>query len=138
MGSRTSKTPGNQGRVLVVDDEEAIRCLWSEFLSSLGYDVGAVDTGIAALAAVKERRPDAVILELELPGSAVAGADVLKAIRREVPVIVVSGDIRFGLSRDMMTQGAFDVLDKPVNLQDLARAVNAAVALGRRGRSLRE
>lgn len=138
MGNNTPKTSSSRGHVLVVDDEEEIRSLWSEFLTSLGYEVEAVATGVAALTAAKERRPDTVVLDLHLPGGAIDGPDVLKVIRREIPVIVVTGDVRLGLSHEMVAAGAFDVIDKPVDLQDLARAVGAAVAVGRRGRPPRE
>lgn len=77
-------------RILVVDDEPAIRRTLRTNLLARGYDVVAVETGEEALRCVAEHTPDLVILDLMLPG--LSGLDVCHALRAEsaVPILVLS------------------------------------------------
>ncbi|NTU60807.1 MAG: response regulator [Caldiserica bacterium] len=79
--------------VLVVDDEIAIAKLIMFVLESNGYDVRIAADGEAAIDAIKERKPDLIVLDLMLP--TISGFDVLQNIRQEMgitnlPVIVLT------------------------------------------------
>jgi CheY-like chemotaxis protein len=71
-------------RVLIVDDEPDIRDVLNEHLLREGYVVETTSTGAAAIGAVRERTPDAVLLDLNMPG-VLDGRAVLGAIAGEVP-----------------------------------------------------
>jgi CheY-like chemotaxis protein len=90
---------GNDGRVpepkrvLVVDDEDAIRLTVADALDMEGYDVITATNGAEALAQVRTARPDAIVLDLMMP--VMNGWEFLEACRREelcagTPVLVMS------------------------------------------------
>ena len=114
-------------RVLIVDDEPGIREVLSEHLRQEGYVVETMATGAAAIAAVRERVPDAVLLDLNMPG-ALDGRAVLDAIGREVPVIVITAITDVNDARAQLQGGAFDFVSKPCRLDHISEVVAAAVA----------
>lgn len=75
--------PNNLGRVLVVDDEAAIRRSLSGILADEGYDTALAEDGERALACVRERAPDVVLLDIAMPGR--DGIAVLEDLRRSHP-----------------------------------------------------
>lgn len=116
-------------RVLVIDDEETIRELLAEFLALRGYEVAQAGTAVAGLTAARERSPDVVLLDLNLPGS-MSGVEALRTLARSTPVIVVSGTQDAELARTTLQQGAFDYVTKPFNLGRVADVVGAAILHG--------
>ncbi len=78
-----------RGRVLIVDDEQSIRCMACKMLSRMGFDAQVADGGEQALAYLKDqgRSVSLVLLDLTMPG--MSGLEVLKAIRRDWPGIRV-------------------------------------------------
>ena len=78
-------TPG-QRRVLVVDDEPAIRTCLTVLLESVGYDVDVAEDGIEALLLMSKNTPDIIISDLNMPG--MSGVDLLSEIRRRSPQVV--------------------------------------------------
>ena len=83
--SLTMATPG-QRRVLVVDDEPAIRSCLTILLESVGYDVDAAEDGIEALLLISKNTPDIIISDLNMPG--MSGVDLLSEVRRRFPQVV--------------------------------------------------
>ena len=80
--------------VLVVDDEASVRTLISRSLRECGYRTIEASDGVDALRLVKEKRPDAVVLDIELP--ALDGKTILHSLRADpelspVPIIGMSG-----------------------------------------------
>jgi len=75
--------------ILVVDDEGDIRDLISGILSDEGYETRAAGDSEAALAAVRARRPQLVILDIWLQGSKLDGIQVLDVLKREQPDLPV-------------------------------------------------
>jgi two-component system, OmpR family, phosphate regulon response regulator PhoB len=109
-------------RVLVVEDDRRVQKLISWRLEADGHRVHAVDDGTLALAALERRRPDVLILDLNLPG--VPGLDVLRGAEG-TPTIIVSArtseqDRILGLDA-----GADDYLVKPFSPDELAARVRA-------------
>ena len=83
----------NDHYVLVVDDDPNVRMLVSDALTLLGYETLTARTGAEALEIVRQRPPDAMILDLMMPG--MTGFSVLVSLRqaaggRDIPVIVLS------------------------------------------------
>src|SRR3546814_14086607 len=80
--------------ILIVEDEADIRMLIGGILSDEGYQTRAAGDSASALAAVRTRQPNLVILDVWLEGSEHDGIDLLRIIREEhplVPVVMISG-----------------------------------------------
>ena len=105
-------------RVVVADDSSMMRHIVSSSLSRAGVQiVGSAANGDEALAACDRERPDALMLDLSMPG--LDGIGVLRALRRQgrstMPVIVVSAfsPTQGARAVDALAEGAFDLVAKP-------------------------
>lgn len=123
------QTVASPRRVLVVDDEPLVRWSVSETLTEHGFQV--VETGDASGArrAVREARPgfDAVLLDLQLPDS--RDLSLLRALRTMAPGTPLILMTAFGspeLVKDATALGAYRVVDKPFEIEDLAHVVSDA------------
>ena len=106
---------GHPARVLSVEDDPVIRQSIAAWLANEGYDVVEAEDGIAALRAVRELRPDVVLLDLGIPG--ISGDAVLERIAQEspeMPVVVVSGRAEIGDAINAFKLGAWDYITKPI------------------------
>jgi CheY-like chemotaxis protein len=108
--------PGDEGAVIVVaEDHEDIRYVLKRSLERAGHRVVAAADGAAALAAVREHRPDLVVTDVDMPH--MTGLDLCRAIRaddelRHIPVVVASGSLLPGDGRAEQA-GASATLLKP-------------------------
>lgn len=112
-------------RVLVVDDEPTVRDVLSAYLDRSGFDVTQVADGASALEAIRDLRPDLVVLDLMLPE--IDGLTVLNEIRRtgNVPVILLTAlteeaDRVLGLE-----MGADDYVVKPFSPREVTARARA-------------
>jgi two-component system KDP operon response regulator KdpE len=113
-------------RILVVDDEPAIRRTLRTNLLARGYDVVAVETGEEALSYVAEHGfPQLVILDLMLPG--LTGLEICRKLRAEssVPVLVLSARGEERSKVRALDLGADDYLTKPFGMDELLARVRA-------------
>ncbi|HEU5162529.1 MAG TPA: sigma-54 dependent transcriptional regulator [Thermoanaerobaculia bacterium] len=107
-------------RILLVDDEPAVRFGIQKFLQSNGYDVEAVDTCERAEGAFVLQRPAAVVVDYMLPdGNALELLPRFKALDASVPVIVLTGHGTIDLAVRAIKEGADQFLTKPVELPSL-------------------
>ena len=117
----------SSGLVLVVDDEPQILRALQTNLRGAGYEVITAATGESALAEAAMRPPDAIILDLVLPGK--SGTDVCRELRvwSDVPVIVLSavGDERAKVAA--LDAGADDYVTKPFGIDELLARLRAAL-----------
>jgi len=107
-------------RVLVVEDETDLGEVFSEFLSELGHQPVLVRSAEAALGKLQSERPDAIILDIHLPG--MSGLDFLqlRPVREAgLPIVAVSGVATESQARECLRLGALDFVGKPVPLQRL-------------------
>src|ERR1700722_644378 len=114
-------------RTLVVDDEPVARRVLREELESIGdvEIVGEADNGLSALEQIAARRPDLVLLDLQMPG--MGGLDVVRKIRggeRLPAIVIVTAYDRYAL--EAFEAGAVDYLLKPIGQERLAEAVERA------------
>ncbi|MFZ5482266.1 MAG: response regulator [Myxococcota bacterium] len=119
-------------RVLVVDDDPAIRELLGEYLRGRGLDVSETSSGTTAIAALTVSRVDAVVVDLKLGD--VDGIEVVRAASAcDPPVATVAitgfGDVEAAIAT--MKAGASDLVLKPFSLRDLWAALDAAMAHAR-------
>jgi two-component system, NtrC family, nitrogen regulation response regulator NtrX len=101
-------------RVLVIDDESAIRDSLKMTLEYEGYEVLGAATGQEGLSLAEREAPDLVLLDVKMPG--MDGIEVLERLRSmndSVPVIVVSGHGTISTAVDATKKGAFDFIEKP-------------------------
>jgi len=114
-------------RVLVIDDEPAIRRLLKTSLAAESYDVIEASTGEEGWATFARSKPDVVLLDLGLPD--IDGREVIRRIRGAglTPVIVLSirGDERGKV--EALDLGADDYVTKPVGMDELNARLRAAV-----------
>ncbi|WP_221791960.1 sigma-54-dependent transcriptional regulator [Aquisediminimonas sediminicola] len=115
--------------ILVVDDEADIRDLVSGVLEDEGYTVRTAADSDAALAAVDERRPSLVLLDVWLHGSRLDGMDLLdelKARDASLPVLVISGHGNIDTAVAAIRRGATDFIEKPFEAERLLYMVERA------------
>ena len=115
-------------RILIVDDEAAIRSSLLESLTAEGYDAEIAESGEEALARCHGAIFDLVITDLRLPG--VDGLEILKALRNQgnaTPVIMMTayGDMETAL--EAMDSGAYKFIPKPFKLGEIKKHVRAAL-----------
>ena len=118
------------GHVLVVEDDEAVRKLTSDFLSRLGYQVTAAGDGAEALAVIKEQRiePDLVLTDVIMP--IMNGKELVDHLRQRRPylkVIYMSGYTERIIAQTMDLDSDTLLIEKPFNLNDLAAKIHQLV-----------
>jgi DNA-binding response OmpR family regulator len=124
----TGAGAGKGGRILVVDDEPMVRDTLGQVLVDEGYVVDTAVDGEDALDRVQAARPDAILLDLMMPG--MNGRQFLQALRNEpayaqVPVLIMTAV--HGLEVNLATIGASEVVEKPFQVEDLLNKVALAV-----------
>lgn len=115
-------------RILVVDDEAAIREILSRLLRREGYDTVVAADGDEALTLIKRESPDLVLLDIQMPG--LDGIEALRQIKkldRDLPVVMVTSDGRVPQVVASVRAGAHDYVVKPFAHADAIRAVRNAI-----------
>jgi DNA-binding response OmpR family regulator len=117
----------NTGKILVVDDEEAIRFFMADSLAEEGWDVTESDSGEAALVALSEERYDIILLDLRMPG--IDGLVVMQEVKKQWPetmIIIMTGYASIDSAIEAVRHGAFDYLRKPCTTSDVIDCVKRA------------
>jgi len=129
--------------ILIIDDEANIRRMVGALLGAVGYLVREAPDGTAGAAAAAEREPDAVLLDLMMPGTmdGMATLTALRARYPDLPVVMMSG--RAGLSDAVKATklGAYHFLEKPLTPEGVLLALRSALELRqarREAKTLRE
>jgi two-component system nitrogen regulation response regulator NtrX len=120
--------------ILVVDDEADIRELISGILQDEGYETRLARDSDAALAALADRRPSLIILDIWLQESTLDGLDLLTVIRErhpEMPVVIISGHGNIETAVSAIKRGAYDYIEKPFNADRLILVVGRALEASR-------
>lgn len=133
--ARTARQqPTGTARLVLVDDDQALRLALQELLVDAGYDVvGEADDGAAGLAVIGEVRPDLVLLDLRMPG--LGGVEVARQLRQrspEVRVIMFSAYADLGLQSILADLGVSAYLTKGCPYRRIVAAIETALAEGRR------
>jgi CheY-like chemotaxis protein len=116
-------------RVLVVDDEQVLRDLYSEVLSEAGYSVMTAASGVAALALVAAQPFDLVVTDYRMEG--MDGIELVRRLKRarsQMPVILLTSHIGPTTALEALRAGAFWYLTKPVEVDTLIGKAGEALA----------
>ena len=114
-------------KVLLVDDEEEFVKALAERLRMRDLRSDTVLDGEGALSFVEYQEPDVMVLDLKMPG--IDGMEVLRQVRKAYPniqVIILTGHGTERHEEEAKRLGAFDYLEKPVNLDVLVKKMKAA------------
>ena len=120
--------------ILLVDDDDTLSALLSEYLQADGFDVETLNNGEAAIARLLQTDEfDTVVLDIMMPG--LSGLDVLRNVRakRQVPILMLTGrgdDIDRIVGLEM---GADDYLTKPCNPRELSARIRAIIRRTQQG-----
>lgn len=106
--------------ILLVEDEDGLRHIFTLALERAGFQVYAASNGTEALAYLARTSPDLVVTDLSMPE--VTGADLVQQMARDsglarVPIVLMSG------VSDSSVPSGYPLLEKPFGLQDLVRVV---------------
>jgi two-component system, NtrC family, nitrogen regulation response regulator NtrX len=114
--------------ILVVDDDKEIRSWLKTTLEYSRYEVHSVENGPAALAQIENITPDLVLLDIKMPG--MDGLVVLQKIKEkhlDLPVVMISGHGTIETAVEATKHGAYDFLQKPLDLGKLMIVVRNAL-----------
>ena len=100
-------------KVLIIDDDPVLTDMLASVLPAKGFEVSVAHSGLEGLKAVRQLEPDAIILELMMPG--MSGWRICKEIRSfsQIPILVLSSVIDADGVMQAMEEGANDYLVKP-------------------------
>jgi putative two-component system response regulator len=121
--------PGVIARVLVVDDEAAIRMALSRFLKMRGFHAVPVASGAAALEAMQQQHFEAMVCDVRMPG--MTGLELIPPVLAREPdlaIVMLSAVNDAVTASTALARGAANYLVKPIELADLHRAVVEALA----------
>ena len=123
-------------KVLIIDDEKDICFLISEILKDEKYLTYSAVNSSEAISFFNKYNPDLVILDVWLSNSNLDGIEILKEfkkIKKNIPVIIISGHGTVDLAVSAIKNGAYDFLEKPFNSDKLIilskRAIESSVLL---------
>ena len=140
-GASPGDASSKRSRILVVDDDEGVRRAIIRALERDGLEVESASTGEAGLAAFDTRMPEAVLLDVQMPGA--TGFEICEAMRRrpggaEVPIVIMTGDDDEESIRQAYDVGATDFLTKPIQPLILQHRVRYLRRAGRTLEALRQ
>ena len=122
---RQTMTPSS--RILIVEDDVAVREMLAEYLRTHGYEVAEVDRGVAMREAVETVLPDVVLLDVNLPGE--DGFTLARFLREryDVGIIIVSAATEIADRVAGLEIGADDYVGKPFDLRELRARVKSVI-----------
>ncbi len=120
--------------ILIVDDEADIRELVAGILDDEGYKTRVAHDSNSALAAIAERRPSMIILDIWLMGSDLDGLDLLNVIKEQhpdLPVVIISGHGNIETAVTAIKRGAYEYIEKPFKVDRLSLVVSRCLEAAR-------
>jgi two-component system KDP operon response regulator KdpE len=132
-GHNREATPNKpEGKLLVVDDDPAVRRTLHTTLYSLGFDIGEAGTGEEAVALCRIVRYEAVLLDINMPGK--GGIDTCRELRRLLPrlaILMLSVSDDHERKIEALEAGADDYVTKPFHMRELTARIRAALRRSR-------
>jgi DNA-binding response OmpR family regulator len=132
--SATLNTPisglplASMGRILVIEDDSALRKVLGRLFSSEGYEVDVAPDAVCGLERLRQRTPAAVVLDLPRPGS--SGCDLCKKIANLIPglpLVILSGSSDVADKVLLLEMGADDYVTVPFSPRELVARLRALI-----------
>lgn len=123
MEQEDNKLIKGKGNILIIDDEEMIRSVYSKMLNLLGYDVLSANNGFEGIKIFEENKSeiDVVILDLNMPEmDGEVAFEKLKFIKPEIKIILATGFAINGTVQMLLDKGADGYIKKPFTIQELS------------------
>src|SRR5512143_1943990 len=118
-------------RILVVDDEAAIRDSMRMILEYEGYEFIGAPSGQDAITAVERETPDLVFLDIKMPGmDGLEALQRMKAVNETLPVVIISGHGTVSTAVEATKAGAFDFIEKPLASERVLVTIRNALDQG--------
>ena len=115
----------NRRVVLIADDMEEIRLMLKQTMLMNGYSVLEATNGIEAVEAARQRRPDLVLIDLNMPE--MDGLKAIEEIRKikgeQVPIVAMTAFDTYGMKEAAIQVGCNEYLNKPLNISQLESLV---------------
>ena len=114
-------------KVLIIDDERAIRNSLGEILTDEGYEVDTAEDGAVALQKVEKEKFDVIFCDIKMPG--MDGVEVLGKFMEmglDAAVVMISGHADIDTAVDCIKRGAFDFVQKPLDLNRILITIKNA------------
>ena len=116
--------------IVIAEDDDAIAYVIKTALTSAGFRTRRVYDGIEAINVILDTRPDAVVLDLDLPR--LQGAEICSMVRksravRHTPIVVISGHDEMGERLEIFELGADDFVTKPFSVAEMVARVKAVM-----------
>ncbi|MEK7715458.1 MAG: response regulator, partial [candidate division NC10 bacterium] len=126
-------------RVLIADDEDSLRWVLEKGLTQAGYDVTSVKDGPSTIRAFEAEPFDLVFLDVRMPGmDGLAALARLREIRPDATVIVMTAHGTMDTAIQAMQRGAYDYLAKPFDLDEVVLLAERALAARRLTQEVRQ
>lgn len=126
-------------KILAIDDDSIIRTLLTNILSKAGYEVITASDGESGLALAATSNPDLVVTDFQMPG--LTGLDVVVELQRTqpgLPVILLTAHGDVALTIKSIQLGAYDFIEKPIQMQELLDVIRNGLEVSRQSRNLTE
>ena len=115
----------NRRVILIADDMEEIRLMLKQAMLMNGYSVVEATNGIEAVEAARQRRPDLVLIDLNMPE--MDGLKAIEEIRKikgeQVPIVAITAFDTYGMKEAAIQVGCNEYLNKPLNISQLESLV---------------
>jgi two-component system nitrogen regulation response regulator NtrX len=119
-------------RVLIVDDDASVRDAIRMILEYDGYETTSARDAASGLAELEARRPDAVLLDIKMPGmDGMEALDRIQEMELPPPVLMISGHGDIATAVESTKRGAVDFLEKPLQRERLLVSLSNALSRGR-------
>ena len=133
IGDEDVQVRGRAAKILIVDDEPINLKVFGTILKGKGYDFETASNGTEALDAVKEYRPDLILLDIVMPD--MNGYEVCQALKKSedtshIPVVMITSLIDRESRHRGLDSGAIDFLCKPVDPQELSLRIRNLLKVG--------
>jgi two-component system, NtrC family, response regulator AtoC len=116
-------------KILVIDDEKAIRDVLEAFLTKKGYEVVVASSAEEGIEKVRTEKPRVILLDIRMPG--MSGVDAIKRIReidKDVGILMATAVLDEEIARQTIKLGASDYIIKPFDLNYLEKSLAVKIA----------
>lgn len=115
-------------RILVVDDEQSIRNTLRDILEFESYIVDDASDGMDCLAKVKQNSYDVIIMDVKMPKlDGMEALEKIQSINPDIPIVIISGHGNIDTAVEAVKKGAFDFIQKPMDLNRLLITIRNAM-----------